>query len=387
MINIEDKSKCCGCHACFNVCPKNAIEMKEDEKGFKYPIVDNKKCINCGLCEKVCPIIKKDKIENMPKAYACYNKDEKIRIESSSGGVFTLLAEHILKNNGIIFGAAFDDEFGVKHIKIDKKEELYKLRTSKYLQSNIGTTYKDVKNILEDGKVVLFTGTPCQVNGLYSFLGKEYSNLYTQDIICHGVPSPKVWKKYLDFRKKEDSKSPMRINFRQKDDGWNLYALLLQYDNNNAYKTNHSDDLFMQAFLRDACLRESCYSCYFKEKNRKTDITLADFWGINNVLPEMNDDKGTSLVIVNTKNGQELFNNIKNDMIFKEVNFEQSVQYNKSMYQSVAKPALREEFFNNLDILEFDELVEKYTIKPKQPTFIRKFIRKVKKIAKKILNK
>lgn len=384
MINIDDKTKCCGCYACFNICPKQAIEMKEDEKGFKYPTIHKEKCINCGLCEKVCPITNKTKTENMPKAYACYNKNEKIRLESSSGGIFTLIAEYILDNNGIIYGAAFNDNWDVEHIRIDNKDDLSKLRTSKYVQSNINNTYKLAKKDLDDGRKVLFTGTPCQVNGLYSFLNKEYSNLYTQDIICHGVPSPKVWKKYLDFRKKKDSASPMRINFRQKDEGWNLYALLLQY-NNNAYKTNHNDDLFMQAFLRDACLRDSCYDCSFKEKNRKTDITLADFWGINNVVPEINDDKGTSLVIVNTEKGQDLINNIKDNMVYKEVDFEQSIQYNKAMYQSATKPQLREEFFDNLDKLEFDELVEKYTLKPNRPNIFRRILRKAKKIIKKIL--
>lgn len=384
MINIDDKTKCCGCYACFNICPKQAIEMKEDEKGFKYPTIHKEKCINCGLCEKVCPITNKTKTENMPKAYACYNKNEKIRLESSSGGIFTLIAEYILDNNGIIYGAAFNDNWDVEHIRIDNKDDLSKLRTSKYVQSNINNTYKLAKKDLDDGRKVLFTGTPCQVNGLYSFLNKEYSNLYTQDIICHGVPSPKVWKKYLDFRKKKDSASPMRINFRQKDEGWNLFALLLQY-NNNAYKTNHNDDLFMQAFLRDACLRDSCYDCSFKEKNRKTDITLADFWGINNVVPEINDDKGTSLVIVNTEKGQDLINNIKDNMVYKEVDFEQSIQYNKAMYQSATKPQLREEFFDNLDKLEFDELVEKYTLKPNRPNIFRRILRKAKKIIKKIL--
>lgn len=385
MINIEEKSKCCGCHACYNICPKNAIEMKEDEKGFKYPTIDKEMCINCGLCEKVCPIINKRKTENMPKAYACYNKNEKIRLESSSGGIFTIIAEFILDNNGVIYGAAFNDNWEVEHIRINNKKDLNKLRTSKYVQSNINTIYKLAKKDLEEGINVLFTGTPCQVNGLYSFLNKEYSNLYTQDIICHGVPSAKVWRKYLEFRKERDSEKPLQINFRQKDNGWKLYALLFQYKN-NAYKINHSDDLFMQAFLRNASLRDSCYNCSFKEKNRKTDITLADFWGINNILPEFNDDKGTSLVIVNTQKGQELLNNIKDKMIYNEVDFEQSIQYNSAMYKSVLKPELREEFFDNLDKMKFNDLVEKYTIKPKKPNMLKRIVRKVKIIIKEMSN-
>lgn len=380
MIKIEDKTKCCGCHACYNVCPKNAIEMIEDDKGFKYPNINEDVCINCNLCEKVCPVLKKVEVENIPVSYACYNKNEVVRKNSSSGGIFTLLAEKILEKNGVIYGASFNNEWLVEHIRIDNKNDLYKLRTSKYLQSSINVTYKQAKKDLDENRLVLFTGTPCQVNGFISYLnGKQYDNLYTQDIICHGVPSPKVWKKYLNYREKLDGQHPMRINFRQKDDGWNLFALLLQYSN-NAYKTNHDDDLFMQAFLRNACLRDSCYNCSFKSKNRQTDITLADFWGVENVVPQFNDDKGTSLVIVNTKKGQEFFDDIKDYMIYQESDFEESLRPNPSMYKSVAKPKNQEYFFANLNKLDFDELVEKYTIKPKPATIIRRVLSKIKRI-------
>lgn len=223
MINIKDKTQCCGCHACYNVCPKNVIEMIEDDKGFKYPKINEDDCISCNLCEKVCPVLKKVEVKNNPASYACYNKNEEVRKNSSSGGIFTLLAECILEKNGVIYGASFNNEWLVEHIRIDNKDDLYKLRTSKYLQSNINDTYKRAKRDLDDNKLVLFTGTPCQVNGFISYLrGKTYNNLYTQDIICHGVPSPKVWKKYLEYREKLDGNRPMQINFRQKDEGWNL---------------------------------------------------------------------------------------------------------------------------------------------------------------------
>lgn len=385
MINITDKTKCSGCSACLNICPKKAISMKEDEKGFRYPNIDYNACINCNLCEKVCPIINKKEIKNSPKAYACYNKNEKVRMESSSGGIFSLLAEYILENNGVIYGAAFNDEWNVEHLRIENLDELYKLRTSKYLQSNIKNTYSLAKKDLDDDKIVLFTGTPCQVNGFISYLGnKIYDNLYTQDIICHGVPSPKVWKKYLEYRKKQDSESPVRINFRQKDDGWNLYALLLQY-NNNAYKINHNNDLFMQAFLRNASLRDSCYDCSFKSKNRQTDITLADFWGVDNVISGFNDNKGTSLVIVNTEKGRKLFDKIEKEIVSKEVDFEESIKYNPSMYTSVKIPQKRDEFFENLDNLNFDELVKEYTVKPRKENLIKRILRKCKKILKKFI--
>ena len=385
-MNVIDKNKCSGCHACYNICPKNAIEMKEDEKGFKYPIINKEKCVECGLCRKACPVIGKQKNEFNAKAYACYNKDEKIRLESSSGGVFSLIAEYILENKGIVFGAAFDNGFKVKHIAVKEKEELYKLRTSKYVQSEIGNSYKEAKEYLEQGKTVLFTGTPCQINGLYSFLNKKYENLYTQDIICHGVPSPKVWKKYLEYRKSKDSHKEIKeINFRNKSNGWNNYEFFIKYDG-KVFSKNHNNDIYMNAFLRDASLRDSCYECSFKEKERKVDITLADFWGINNINPEFNDDKGISLLITHTERGEELLEKIKKYLMIENVDFEESVKYNPSMYKAAVKPKLRDEFFENLDKMEFDKLVEKYTVKHKVG-LIKRILRKCKKIANKLLKK
>ena len=380
MINIDKKEKCCGCYSCFNICPKNAIEMIEDNKGFMYPRVNIERCIDCKLCEKVCPIINKKQVVNNPTAYACYNKDERIRRDSSSGGIFNLLASYILKINGIVYGAAFNSDWKVEHIRVDSEEELYKLRTSKYMQSSIDETLKKAKSDLDKGIFVLFTGTPCQVNAFISFLnGKKYKNLYTQDIVCHGVPSPKVWKKYIEYRKKIDNDEPKHINFRQKDNGWSSYDLLIKYKNTE-YKVNHKKDLFMKAFLRNVCLRDSCYNCQFKEKSRQTDITLADFWGINNVLPGFNDNKGTSLVIVNTEKGKELFSKIQNDMVFIETDFEKSIKYNKSMYESANKPQNREAFFENCSTMDFEELVENYTSKQNEINILKKIIRKIKSL-------
>ena len=378
MIEITEKSNCCGCTACANKCPRNAIKMVEDDKGFLYPYIDRKKCINCGLCDKVCPIINKRKTENYPKAYAAINKDEKIRLNSSSGGIFSALANYILEEQGIIFGAAFSDDFLVKHIMIDNKDDLYKLRTSKYLQSSLGDIYKEVEKKLNEGKKVLFTGTSCQINGLYGYLNKIYENLYTQDILCHGVPSPKVWKNYLKYRQEKDLESPTKINFREKTIGWSLFSLLFQYEKGE-YNRSHKEDLFMQAFLRNACLRESCYNCSFKDKHRISDITLADFWGIQDVEPSMNDDKGTSLVIVNSKKGEELFEKIFNNIESKQVDFEKSIQHNPSMYMSVKKPKGYDDFFNNLGKMEFDKLVKKYTISNKK-SIVKRMIRKIKRI-------
>lgn len=386
MIEVKDKEKCSGCSACYNICPVDAIEMLKDNNGFKYPNVNKDKCIKCNKCINVCPIINnnKEKNESLRKAYACYNKDEQIRLESSSGGVFTAIALFILNQEGVVFGAILDDSFKVKHAVITNKDDLYKLRTSKYVQSEIGDTYKVAEEYLKSGKKVLFSGTPCQLNGLKSYLGKEYDNLYTQDIICHGVPSPLVWEKYKEYRKKIDKQEPININFRNKDTGWKLFNLKFKFSDYREYKKNQYEDLFMQAFLRDACLRDSCYNCSFKEKDRKTDITLADFWGIENIKPEINDDKGLSLVIIHTEKGMKLFETIKKQLFIDEVDFEASIQFNKSMYKSVDKPQNREKFFDNLDKLSFDKLVKKYTI-DKRGNIIKRVLRKIKKVVKNFL--
>ena len=378
MIEINTKTNCCGCHACYNSCPTHAIEMKEDEYGFKYPQIDKDKCINCGLCEKVCPILNKKTRANKPEAYAIINRDEHIRAKSSSGGIFTLIAEKIIEKGGVVFGASFDEEFMVKHIKVENKENLQRLRGSKYVQSDINDTFKDVKEILETGRKVLFTGTPCQINGLYTFLNKKYDSLYTQDIICHGVPSPKVWKKYLEYRKKKDSKEPIEINFRQKDNGWKAFQMLFKYDNDE-YKINHSEDVYMKAFLKNLSLRDSCYNCGFKDKNRISDLTLADFWGINNVVENMNDDKGTSLVIINSEKGKELLESIDNRIIKKQVDFEEAIKYNYPMFRSVPMNKNRDKFFDNLNSVDFDKLVNKYT----KEKISKRIINKVKRIIKK----
>lgn len=366
MINIVDKTKCCGCTGCVATCPTGAIKMAPDEKGFLYPQIDNSLCVNCSACERVCPIINKEHFQNEPKAYAAYNKDESVRLKSSSGGIFTLLADIILDKGGVIFGAAYDEDFKIKHISIESKDELYKLRTSKYLQSYIGDSYLKCKKLLLDNRYVLFTGTPCQVNGLYEFLGKNnhFERLYTHDIICHGVPSPKLWEKYKEYRKRVDQESTITgVNFRDKDSKWSNFSLKIDYENGKSYSKPHPKDIYMNAFLRDAALRDSCYSCTFKDRNRISDITLGDFWGINNIYPELNDEKGISVLIVHSKKGEEIFENIKEKIVYKEVEFELSIQANKSMYQSVPKPDKREEFFENMDKLEFDKLVNLYTVK------------------------
>lgn len=380
MIEIKNKMDCCGCYACCNICPKNAIEMIEDDNGFKYPKVDKEKCINCNLCEKVCPILSQTKVENKIKvAYACINKNVKERLNSSSGGIFSLLAKNILNKNGIVFGAMFNNEWDVVHGYIETYEDIDKLQGSKYVQSTIGNSYKKVKEFLEKDRYVLFTGTPCQIEGLKNFLGKEYEKLITQDVICHGVPSPKAWKKYKEYRIKKDKENPKKISFRNKDNGWSNFNMKFSYEKSN-YKKNQQTDLFMQAFLRNTILRDSCYNCHFKKKDRVSDITLADFWGIDRILPDFYDNNGVSLVIVNSEKGKILFEKIKNDIKCREVDLLQAIKYNPSMVKSVKADPKREEFFENIDNYDFNKLVNKFTSKP---VFIKRVLSRVKKYYKK----
>lgn len=384
MIKIEKKDDCCGCSACYNICPQNAITMEGDEKGFAYPVVKQELCINCDLCKKVCPILNQNKIENVPYAYACINKNDKVRKESSSGGVFSMLAEEILKNNGVVFGATFDSNYNVIHTYIDNKNELNKFRGSKYVQSTIGSCYSDVKKFLNQGKYVLFTGTPCQIEGLKKYLVKEYEKLYTQDFICHGVPSPLVWKKYLEFRQKKINKKPVNIYFRNKDDGWKEFNMKFEYVDFQ-YKENLKKDPYLQAFLKNTSLRDSCYNCKFKKINRMSDITLGDFLGVEKVLPEMYDNIGTSLVIINSRKGEELFRNIKENIECKAVeDVNEAIKYNPSMIYSSKIDKNRKKFFENLDILQFDKLVMKYTYKIPIHILVAN---KCKKIIKKIIKK
>lgn len=384
MIEINTKENCCGCYACYNVCPKQCITMKTDNEGFWYPDIDKDKCVNCNLCEKVCPIVNPvQRNESLKLSYAVQNKDDAVRLSSSSGGMFHLLAESIIKQDGVVYGAGFDKDFSVKHIRINKIEEIQLLQGSKYLQSGIGNIYKQVKKDLKENKQVLFTGTPCQVEGLKSFLGREENNLLTMDFICHGVPSPTIWGGGYYSAIEQDKKEQLKkVYFRNKDLGWKLFSLKMVFDK-NIYVNDLNNDLYMKGFLQDLYLRPSCYNCRFKKVNRVSDITVADFWGIDKLLPKFDDDKGTSLVILHNNKAKNLFYKLKDKMNFIEVKFEDGIRYNKSMITSVRYNEKRDLFFAEFKIKEnlFD-LIKKYTklsfkrrIKQKIKFMIKTFIK------------
>ena len=381
MITLADKRDCCGCYACYNICPQQCISMQVDEEGFWYPVVDLDECTDCSLCEKACSILNKNVTDNHPVAYACINKDDNIRQQSSSGGLFTVIAEKVIANNGVVFGAGFDGGFNVVHSWTDKLDGVSNFRGSKYVQSCIGDTYKEVLDFLKQGRQVVFSGTPCQIAGLRSYLGKDYEALICLDIICHGVPSPKVWQRYKLHTEEIYQAKAKRITFRHKNCGWKLYSVSFSFDNDTEYSQKLTENIFMQGFLHNLYLRPSCYACSFKTLNRQSDITLADFWGIENILPSFDDNKGTSLVMVNTQKGAEIFSSVVDKISYEKVDINLAILYNTSAVKSVDYNPKRNQFFQELSgSIDISQLIAKYT----KVSFLKKVYMKVRTLLSRI---
>ena len=349
MIVLSNKSDCCGCGACSSICPQKCIYMKEDKEGFKYPKIEVSECNNCNLCNKICPVLNKKKVTSGFKSYIAINKDLKTRLNSSSGGVFSLLAETILRQGGVVFGASFDEKFLVNHISVDTVEKIDYIRGTKYCQSDLKQTYMAIKEMLDNEKLVLFSGTPCQVEGLKHFLQKDYANLYTIDLLCHGVPSPRVWNKYLEELEMKYGSRVDKVSFRDKELGWLKYSLVIKFENGEEYKNEFKQDTFGKLFLNNICLRPSCHNCKYKNISRVSDITLGDCWGIVDTENELNDDNGTSLVIVHSENGQELFNDIRQAMAVEKVNLDDVLPKSNDARKSVNPHPNRKKFFKRID--------------------------------------
>lgn len=394
MIEIKDKKMCCGCHACVTVCARHCITMQSDGEGFLYPQVDTEACTDCGLCERVCPVLNQGEPHHPLKVYAAKNRDEEVRKQSSSGGIFTLLAESVIREGGVVFGARFDADWNVVHDWTDSIDGIAAFRGSKYVQSIIGEAYREAKEFLLQGRNVLFTGTPCQIAGLKNYLCKEYDNLLTVDVICHGVPSPLVWQKYLHetmehLRAERDGgkdtvslsmdELPVitGISFRDKANSWERYGFNLSYatsvaaadntvstsmsGNKRVFLQSAGDNVFMHSFLSHLNLRPSCYQCPSKSGKSGSDITIADFWGIEKYNANFTDDKGTSAVLLNTKKGHIFFDRL--DAVAEEHPLEQLKRHAATYYRSVEEHPKREEFFKRLNTEPLDMLVKEYAPK------------------------
>lgn len=384
MINISKKSECCGCHACVNVCPKNCIEMNVDYEGFWYPIVDKDKCAECNLCEKVCPVINtqsKNKFNTI--AYACKNKNKEVRLNSSSGGVFSSLCEYVISNNGIVFGAAFSKDFKVKHREARTLDECYEFRGSKYVQSDISKTFQSAKKYLGQGKLVLFSGTQCQIKGLNLFLGKSYDNLIAIDIVCHGVPSPLVFEKYKETLKKRYDSEITSISFRDKSCSWKEYKYRIKFSNGNIDETLFYNNIYSKGFLSDLYLRPSCYECKAKNFVNNSDISLADYWGVENKHKEFDDDKGVSLILINSEKGREIFNNISMNLDIIKTDLEYAILNNPCIVKPVNYNKRRNNFFKKINSTELETNIQKNL----KVNTLKKIIAKVRNVLSKLKKK
>lgn len=366
MITINNKTQCCGCGACSNVCPKHCIKMTEDHEGFLYPHVETSLCVDCGLCESSCPLISSNiepifnKSEIDKEYYVVQALDDKVRAESTSGGAFTPFAKVILANDGVVFGAAFadDNSFKVQHRYVESESELGLFRSSKYVQSEILEAMYDCKKMLDDGRKVLFSGTPCQIAGLKSYLKKDSENLFTVDVVCRSVPSPKVFKKYLQWQHNRFTNGISKLCFRDKFYGYN-YSTMSVYSRDNQEKDYHKgneSDPYLRTFLSGICDRPSCSVCPFRSKHL-SDLTIWDCFNVSLIAPEMDDNKGTSRVMINTNHGKRLFALSAEQFRLKQYTPDFSKH---EVAYSENKANLREDFFADIDIMDANDFFNKY---------------------------
>lgn len=394
-ININSKEDCCGCTACASACPKQAIQMKKDNEGFLYPSVDEKKCVNCGLCKKICPVLKKnEKKEYFQKAFLFQNTNDETRKDSTSGGFFSSISKYIIDKGGVVFGASFNPNFEVEHTEAKKIEEIEKFRKSKYVQSNLNNTFKRIKDLLDNEKYVLFSGTPCQVEGLKKFLVKEYEKLITVDIMCHSVPSPlyfEFYKKYI--LNKMNAQKIESINFRDKSKYGYKYSMMTIKTNNGKYSKGIDTDPYLRAFFGDYSVRPSCYNCKFKTQQRISDITIWDCFNVREIDKEFDDDKGTTRILTQSIKGEKIIKELDGVRI-KEINIDVAVNKVKEMTESVRFNSSRNEFFDGIS--NNKNVIKEYfpeNLKTRINGSIRKILSvtglytTVKRVAKKILRK
>lgn len=361
MIQVSKKQDCCGCSACVQRCPRHCISMKEDAEGFLYPDVDMTQCIDCGICEKVCPWLNLHEKSKIQDVLGAKNIDRKERMESSSGGVFIALAKKVIENGGVVFGAVFNECWEVVHTYAENLKDVRSMMGSKYMQSRMENSYREAEGFLKRGRTVLFTGCPCQITGLHNYLGKEYHNLISVDFLCHGVPSPGVWRKYLtevstSFPKEingislDFSTKITGIDFRNKQQsGWKNFYLTITGLSNGTEKVllsdKHKNNPFMKGFLGDLYLRPSCYNCKCKNGASHSDLTIADFWGISSIMPDFDDDKGVSLVLVNTDKGRNVL--ALCDLEIRKSTLDDARRFNGGFKETVIIPPKRDAFFHH----------------------------------------
>ena len=393
MINIKNKKDCCGCSACVQKCPKQCISLYEDNEGFLYPRVNTVSCINCGLCERVCPVLNQAEERTPMEVFAAKNPNEEIRKESSSGGIFTLLAEQTIDTGGVVFGVKWNEHFEAVHAYTETKDGLADFRGSKYVQSQVGETFKQAEQFLKQGRHVLYSGTPCQIAALKLYLQKEYDNLLAVDIICHGTPSPGVFRWYLseelqmsfarqngkkikfdqlssitsiakaDILAKELGFKIKNIRFRDKKLGWKKFSFVLSLEHLSSIENNKisissplNENAFLRGFLRNIYLRPSCYACPARSGKSGSDITLADYWGIDSLIPKLDDDLGVSGITINTNKGKNCLSSTILEL--HSAPYDDLIEKNPSLVKSCIIPQIRSSFF--IDTISFHERIDKF---------------------------
>ena len=362
MIEIKNKQDCCGCSACEQVCHVNAIEMKMNEEGFYYPQVNKSLCVNCDKCKRVCPIRQgspERKVE--PKVYVCQNKSLHTRLDSTSGGVFSALAQFVLEKDGVVFGAVLNDHFVVQHESVTSEEGLHRIRGSKYVQSKINDSYKQVKEYLNGNRYVLFTGTPCQIAALCSYLGKEYEKLLLMDIVCYSISSPGVWKQYLQHLQKIGKININQVSdmrFRDKSKYGYEYTLMTFYDHrkNVLYASGPESNQMLRSFVSNTSTRPSCYECKFKGTIRQSDFTAWDCYNIYKYDQTLDDNKGSSHVMVNSEKGLRLLNELSEYLNSFEVDPHKAISSEPAMTECAMPSDMRDAFFDtygkNIDVFD-----------------------------------
>ena len=354
---------CIGCSACYNACQFEAIEMKQNAEGFLYPVLNNSKCVKCNKCYEVCPMDKEQKINENFIIYAGYDKEKKLVKNSSSGGLFSRFARYILKENGLVYGAGFE-ELELKHLEIDSLDNLIKISGSKYLQSDINMSYNKIRMVINCNKKILFSGTSCQIAGLKSYLKyfnlDDYKNLYTIAVICHGVPSIKIFNDYINFLEKKYNSKVNGINFRDKINGWENYYTTIYFDNGKKQVKKAAHNRYMIGFLRNYYLRKSCYDCKFKGTLKDIDIILGDAWGIKKIYPDIYNKNGTSVMIINSEKGQNLYSKISKCFKLKKIDYSFIKKYNSCVYKPVKGQKQRAKFFEDYNLNGFEYVYKKF---------------------------
>lgn len=355
MENIQNTAhNCVGCRSCELVCPKRCIILKTNPEGFLYPVINEKECIGCGKCNRHCPVSYKNIVFNEPvKIVGAINKNKESILQSASGGVSYVIASYILQNKGVVFGCAYDENLLVKHIVVTNIKDLWKIQSSKYVQSDMRECYKKCKEYLQSGRYVLFTGTPCQIAGLYAYLGTVYTEtLFTIDLICHGVPSPILFSKYIQYLEKKIHGKIIYYNFRYKGKkGWGTYYY---YSSKNKKRTGSLEfDKYGLHFLAGDCYRESCYKCRYAKIERISDMTVGDFWGIEKIRPDIDTKNGVSIVLVNSKKGSYLLDKIKDKCVIFETDRKKSILKQKNLKEPTSRPKNRNYFYHCIENEDF----------------------------------